>query len=118
MMIDCGRKAGPRSNRRLMPVPVAARSQSIHFHFEEHSQVQKTLVAHSFGRTLADSRTRPDRLFRPGGRAPEVDAARGAVADTPRLKVALITHAPAGDTFWDIVRKGAEAAAAKGNIDL
>lgn len=41
-----------------------------------------------------------------------------AAADTPRLKVALITHAPAGDTFWDIVRKGAEAAAAKDNIEL
>lgn len=54
-----------------------------------------------------------------GGRAPEPDAsAQGAVADTPRLKVAMITHAPAGDTFWDIVRKGAEAAAAKDNIDL
>ncbi len=54
-----------------------------------------------------------------GGRAPSVDVpAAGAVADTPRLKIALITHAPAGDTFWDIVRKGAEAAAAKDNIDL
>lgn len=54
-----------------------------------------------------------------GGRAPESDAsAQGAVADTPRLKVAMITHAPAGDAFWDIVRKGAVAAAAKDNIDL
>jgi simple sugar transport system substrate-binding protein len=39
-------------------------------------------------------------------------------ADTPRMTVALVTHAPAGDTFWDIVRKGAEAAAAKDNIKL
>lgn len=35
-----------------------------------------------------------------------------------KLKVALITHAVAGDTFWDIVRKGAEKAAKRDNIDL
>jgi simple sugar transport system substrate-binding protein len=39
-------------------------------------------------------------------------------ADTARLKVALITHQAPGDTFWDLVRKGAQAAAAKDNIDL
>ncbi|MEZ0164502.1 substrate-binding domain-containing protein [Kineococcus sp. LSe6-4] len=41
----------------------------------------------------------------------------GAVADTPRFKVAMITHGSAGDTFFDIVRKGADAAAAKDNIE-
>src|SRR6478609_8047881 len=45
-------------------------------------------------------------------------AGGGQVASTPRIKVALITHAEAGDTFWDIVRKGAEAAAAKDNIEV
>ncbi|MER5211765.1 sugar ABC transporter substrate-binding protein [Streptomyces sp. NPDC002838] len=39
-------------------------------------------------------------------------------ATTPRMRVALVTHQSAGDTFWDIVRKGAEAAAAKDNIQL
>ncbi|KUL24309.1 sugar ABC transporter substrate-binding protein [Streptomyces regalis] len=39
-------------------------------------------------------------------------------ATTPRMKVALVTHQSAGDTFWDIVRKGAEAAAAKDNVEL
>jgi simple sugar transport system substrate-binding protein len=39
-------------------------------------------------------------------------------ATTPRMTVALVTHQAAGDTFWDIVRKGAEAAAAKDNIKL
>ncbi|MFF2202375.1 sugar ABC transporter substrate-binding protein [Streptomyces sp. NPDC058145] len=39
-------------------------------------------------------------------------------ANTPRMTVALVTHQSAGDTFWDIVRKGAEAAAAKDNIKL
>lgn len=42
----------------------------------------------------------------------------GQVADTARIKVAMITHAAAGDTFWDIVRKGAETAAKKDNVDL
>jgi simple sugar transport system substrate-binding protein len=39
-------------------------------------------------------------------------------ANTPRMTVALVTHQAPGDTFWDIVRKGAEAAAAKDNIKL
>ncbi|MFD7136321.1 sugar ABC transporter substrate-binding protein [Streptomyces sp. NPDC059894] len=39
-------------------------------------------------------------------------------AGTPRMTVALITHQAPGDTFWDIVRKGAEAAAAKDNVKL
>jgi simple sugar transport system substrate-binding protein len=34
------------------------------------------------------------------------------------MTVAFITHAAPGDTFWDIVRKGAEAAAAKDNVTL
>ncbi|NNN29204.1 sugar ABC transporter substrate-binding protein [Streptomyces sp. S3(2020)] len=39
-------------------------------------------------------------------------------ADTPRMTVAMITHAAPGDTFWDTIRKGAEAAAAKDNVKL
>jgi len=35
-----------------------------------------------------------------------------------RATIALITHQAPGDTFWDLVRRGAEAAAAKDNIDL
>lgn len=55
-----------------------------------------------------------------GGKKSEeggADASAGK-ASTPRMKVALITHQAPGDTFWDIVRKGAEAAAAKDNVDL
>jgi len=37
---------------------------------------------------------------------------------TERLKVALITHAAPGDTFWDAVRAGAENAAELNNIEL
>ncbi|GAB2869095.1 substrate-binding domain-containing protein [Streptomyces deserti] len=39
-------------------------------------------------------------------------------AGTGRLKVALVAHGGKGDAFWDLVRKGAEAAAAKDGIDL
>lgn len=39
-------------------------------------------------------------------------------ASTPHMTFAMITHAAPGDTFWDIVRKGAEAAAAKDNVTL
>ncbi|MFF9776348.1 sugar ABC transporter substrate-binding protein [Streptomyces sp. NPDC013978] len=46
------------------------------------------------------------------------DSAAAGRADTPRMTVAMITHAAPGDTFWDIVRKGAQAAAAKDNIEL
>ncbi|MFE7960862.1 sugar ABC transporter substrate-binding protein [Streptomyces sp. NPDC014776] len=45
-------------------------------------------------------------------------AASAGKATTPRMTVALVTHQSPGDTFWDIVRKGAEAAAAKDNIKL
>jgi simple sugar transport system substrate-binding protein len=39
-------------------------------------------------------------------------------ANTARIKVAMVTHAAPGDTFWDLIRKGAEAAATKDNVDL
>ena len=54
-----------------------------------------------------------------GGKAEDTgDGAAAGVADTPRMKIAMVTHAAPGDTFWDIVRSGAEAAAAKDNVDL
>jgi simple sugar transport system substrate-binding protein len=54
-----------------------------------------------------------------GKAATETSAAGGGnVASTPKMTVAMITHAAAGDTFWDIIRKGADAAAAKDNVDL
>lgn len=55
-----------------------------------------------------------------GGKQEEEKASgsTGNVANTPRMKVAFITHAKQGDTFWDLVRKGAEAAAAKDNVEL
>ncbi len=46
------------------------------------------------------------------------NAGSGQVATTDRIKIALITHAAPGDTFWDILRKGAEEASAKDNVEL
>ncbi|AZQ38212.1 sugar ABC transporter substrate-binding protein [Streptomyces cyaneochromogenes] len=48
------------------------------------------------------------------------DEASGAdaAASTGRLKVTLVTHGGEGDDFWELVRKGAQAAAAKDGIEL
>ncbi|AKU16152.1 substrate-binding domain-containing protein [Luteipulveratus mongoliensis] len=56
-----------------------------------------------------------------GGRKAVEDAERArnaGKATTPTMTVALVTHSGPGDTFWDIVRKGAQDAAAKDNIKL
>ncbi|MBO4259322.1 sugar ABC transporter substrate-binding protein [Streptomyces griseorubiginosus] len=45
-------------------------------------------------------------------------AASAGKATTQRMTVAMVTHASPGDTFWDLIRKGAQAAAAKDNIKL
>lgn len=39
-------------------------------------------------------------------------------SDLEPLKVALVTHAAPGDTFWDTIRKGAEDGADRNNIEL
>ncbi|MFF8382890.1 sugar ABC transporter substrate-binding protein [Streptomyces kanasensis] len=47
------------------------------------------------------------------------EAAEGrANVTTPRWTVAMVTHSGDGDSFWDIVQKGARQAAAKDNIDF
>ncbi|MFV0435350.1 MAG: substrate-binding domain-containing protein [Leucobacter sp.] len=45
-------------------------------------------------------------------------ASGGDAPEEETLKVAMITHQAPGDTFWDIVRSGAEAAAERNNIEL
>src|SRR5215471_17215072 len=39
-------------------------------------------------------------------------------ANTPHYTIAMVTHAGPGQSFWDIVRHGALAAAAKDNVTL
>ncbi|MFC8172567.1 sugar ABC transporter substrate-binding protein [Streptomyces sp. NPDC057242] len=41
-----------------------------------------------------------------------------AAVDTPRWTFAMVTHSGDGDTFWDIVQKGARQAAVKDNINF
>ncbi len=54
------------------------------------------------------------------GGAPEQsgDGGGGGTVDTPRMTIAMITHEVPGDSFWDLIRKGAEAAAKKDNVEL
>jgi simple sugar transport system substrate-binding protein len=56
-----------------------------------------------------------------GGKQAEESAANAVSAgkaDTPKITIAMVTHGAPGDTFWDIIRKGAQAAAAKDNVDF
>jgi simple sugar transport system substrate-binding protein len=54
-----------------------------------------------------------------GGKPRETGGGMGAgQANTPRATVAMITHEVPGDSFWDLIRKGAQAAADKDNIEL
>jgi simple sugar transport system substrate-binding protein len=55
-----------------------------------------------------------------GGKEAEENAAgvTAGKANTPAMTIAMITHAAPGDTFWDIIRKGAESASAKDNVTL
>ncbi len=54
-----------------------------------------------------------------GGKPRESDGGMGGgTADTPRISIAMVTHEVPGDSFWDLIRKGAETAAKKDNVDL
>ncbi|MFD6415631.1 sugar ABC transporter substrate-binding protein [Streptomyces sp. NPDC060194] len=61
-----------------------------------------------------------------GKRAEEARAQASAAAnekgastvDTPRWKIAMVTHSGDGDTFWDIVQNGAKEAASKDNVEF
>lgn len=51
-------------------------------------------------------------------RAAEEAAEGRSAVNTPRWTFAMVTHSGDGDTFWDIVQKGAEQAAVKDNINF
>ncbi|MFE7625739.1 sugar ABC transporter substrate-binding protein [Streptomyces sp. NPDC057509] len=58
-----------------------------------------------------------------GGKRAEERAAKAAAegrsaVNTPRWTFAMVTHSGDGDTFWDIVQKGAKMAAGKDNINF
>lgn len=51
-------------------------------------------------------------------RAAEAAAEGRSAVNTPRWTFAMVTHSGDGDTFWDIVQKGAKMAADKDNINF
>ncbi|MCI3221244.1 sugar ABC transporter substrate-binding protein [Streptomyces sp. NP-1717] len=51
-------------------------------------------------------------------RAAAAEAQGRAAVNTPKWTFAMVTHSGDGDTFWDIVQKGAEQAAVKDNINF
>src|SRR3954463_2647312 len=54
-----------------------------------------------------------------GGKPASTGGGMGAgQANTPRVTIAMITHEVPGASFWDLIRKGAQAAADKDNIEL
>ena len=53
-----------------------------------------------------------------GGKAESSTAAGGAAAAEKTMTIIMVTHQAPGDTFWDRIRKGAEAAAAKDGVDF
>jgi simple sugar transport system substrate-binding protein len=46
------------------------------------------------------------------------NSASGGSSDMPRLTIAMISHAPEGDAFFDVIKKGAADAAGKDNVDF
>jgi simple sugar transport system substrate-binding protein len=55
-----------------------------------------------------------------GGKKAQENTASASAgkANTPQITIAMVTHGAPGDTFWDIIRKGAQAAAAKDNVNF
>jgi simple sugar transport system substrate-binding protein len=54
-----------------------------------------------------------------GGKAKTTSSSVSAgKANTKHLTIAMVTHETPGDTFWDKIRAGAQAAAAKDNVTL
>jgi simple sugar transport system substrate-binding protein len=79
-----------------------------------HKFVRTLAVAGALGLALAACSSSQ------GGAQEEEQQAAGTgnVADTPRYTIAMITHGAPGDTFWDLIRDGALAAAAKDNVEF
>ncbi|SDJ58337.1 substrate-binding domain-containing protein [Streptomyces indicus] len=46
------------------------------------------------------------------------EGGKGGKVSGPKLTIAMVTHSGKGDAFWDIVQKGAQAAADKDNVEF
>ncbi|MGW1765695.1 sugar ABC transporter substrate-binding protein [Streptomyces sp. NPDC002073] len=80
------------------------------------ARVVGALLAAVLGASLAGCSSTGGKRAEERARA-AAEQGRPAVS-TPRWTFAMVTHAGDGDTFWDIVQKGAEEAAAKDNINF
>jgi len=80
----------------------------------------RATVAQTDGRNLMNTLNRTMVAIIAAGAlaCPAALLAGQASAQEKQMTVAMITHAQPGDTFWDIIRKGAEAAAKKDHIKL
>ncbi|MER5770760.1 sugar ABC transporter substrate-binding protein [Streptomyces sp. NPDC001985] len=75
------------------------------------------LLAAVLGASLAGCSSTGGKRAEDARKAQAATAGKAAVT-TPRWTFAMVTHSGDGDTFWDIVQKGAEEAAAKDNINF
>ena len=78
---------------------------------------RRTVTAVLAGLTLAVGAT---ACSSSGGAQEEAGGGGAGVGsvDTERYTIAMVAHAPEGDTFWDRIRTGAETAAEALNVDL
>jgi simple sugar transport system substrate-binding protein len=53
-----------------------------------------------------------------GGAQSTPGGAAGTTANSPRMTFAMVSHAPEGDAFFDVIKKGAQDAADKDNVDF
>ncbi|MEU3337528.1 sugar ABC transporter substrate-binding protein [Streptomyces sp. NPDC002144] len=53
-----------------------------------------------------------------GGQSESDAGSAGKAGSGGRIRIAMVTHGAKGDAFWDLVKKGAEEAASKDDVDL
>ncbi|MFG3497007.1 sugar ABC transporter substrate-binding protein [Streptomyces sp. NPDC047928] len=75
------------------------------------------VLAAVLGASLAGCSATGGKRAEDARKAAAAEEGRAAVS-TPKWTIAMVTHSGDGDTFWDIVQKGARQAAAKDNIDF
>jgi simple sugar transport system substrate-binding protein len=76
------------------------------------SRKRRLVVGLAAGLTLATA------ACSSGGGAQNAPQGGGTGADLPRLTFAMISHAPEGDAFFDVIKKGAQEAADKDNVEF
>ena len=66
----------------------------------------------------SDNTPSPTPLSSSTGASTGATGSAPPATDLPQLKIALISHAPKGDLFFDVIVKGAQDAAKKDNVDV